>query len=486
MLQKSNIKLTIVFCALLSSCGLFGPDYKKPQVENGEKWRSQQGNNLINSKENLTQTAWWQKFNDPTLNDLIQQGLYRNNNIEVAKNNLLVAQASLKQVEMNWVPTINLGASAGTGQAFNNSFTNTSGNPALGALHPNDPQGFGFSGIGLIPSYTLNVFSQINQQKMAKLSVKMQEQVINSVKLAVISQIAGSYFTLLGLHKQLELQEKMIADAEMMKNYNIIKYKSGSTDNLQIEALEQYISNLKSQIPQIKHNIVQVENTLQVLTDHNPDTITKIGNFDNISANGIVPVNMPSQVLNNRPDIAIAEYQLKLTNANIGLVRSQFFPSISLTTPVGAASGSLSKLFRGGTDFWAAQVSAGMPLLNLGLVAEMDKSKAQQSVAYYQYVQTVRTGFADVDNSLSQHDSYQNMATEQDVALQKAESIQKSLQIKYKLGAVSYADTIGAQLDVDYVRSSNNQTKIQQMGSIVQLYQALGGGYDVKPAVDQK
>jgi multidrug efflux system outer membrane protein len=98
----------------------------------------------------------------------------------------------------------------------------------------------------------------------------------------------------------------------------------------------------------------------------------------------------------------------------------------------------------------------------------------------------VRTGFADVDNSLSQHDSYQNMATEQDVALQKAESIQKSLQLKYKLGAVSYADTIGAQLDVDYVRSSNNQTKIQQMGSIVQLYQALGGGYDVKPVVDQK
>ena len=127
-----------------------------------------------------------------------------------------------------------------------------------------------------------------------------------------------------------------------------------------------------------------------------------------------------------------------------------------------------------------------MPLLNLGLVAEMDKSKAQQSVAYYQYVQTVRAGFADVDNSLSQHDSYQNMVHEEDIALQTAQSIKKSLQLKYKLGAVSYADTIGAQLDVDYVRSSNNQTKIQQMGSIVQLYQALGGGYDAKPLLDQK
>lgn len=461
------------------SCGLFGPDYNKPQLETNDTWRSK-GKNNENDQVNLPQTAWWKKFNDPVLNGLITQAMSHNNNIEVAKSNLLVAQATLTQVEMNWVPTINLGATAGSGQAFNNSFTNTSGNPALGMVHPNNPQGFGFSGIGLIPSYTLNVFGQINQQNLAKLGVKMQEQVINAVKLAVISQVAGSYFTLLGLHKQLYLQQKMIADAKEMRKYNAIKNKLGKDDNLQIITIDQYISSLEAQIPQIQHNIVQVENTLQVLTDHNPQSITTLGNFDNIKGNDIVPVNLPSTVLNNRPDIAIAEYQIKLANASIGLARSQYFPTISLTTPIGAGSGSLSKLFSGGTDFWTAQISAGMPLLNLGLAAEIDKSKAQQKVAYYNYVLAVRSAFAEVDTALSQNDSLKQVIDEQNLSLAKAKDIQKNIQTKYKLGAVGYSDTIGTKLDVDYVEASNNQTKIKQMGSIVQLYQTLGGGYEVK------
>jgi multidrug efflux system outer membrane protein len=475
-----RVKLfTLLLNVFIAGCGLFGPDYNKPQLETNDTWRSK-GKNTENDQVNLPQIAWWKKFNDPVLNGLINQAISHNNNIEIAKSNLLVAQATLSQVEMNWVPTISLGASAATGQAFNNSFTNTSGNPALGMIHPNNPQGFGFSGIGLIPSYTLNVFGQINQQNIAKLSVKMQEQVINAVKLAVISQVAGSYFTLLGLHKQLYLQQKMIADAKELRKYNLIKNKLGQADNLQIIAIEQYISSMEAQVPQIQHNIVQVENTLQVLTDHNPESITTLGNFDNINADGIVPVNLPSTVLNNRPDIAIAEYQIKLANASIGLARSQYFPTISLTTPIGAGSGSLSKLFSGGTDFWATQISAGLPLLNLGLAAEIDKSKAQQKVAYYNYVLAVRTAFADVDSSLSQNDSLRKVAREQLISLAKAQDIQKNIKTKYKLGAVSYSDTIGTKLDVDYVKANNNQTKIQQMGSIVKLYQSLGGGYEAK------
>jgi multidrug efflux system outer membrane protein len=474
-----------ILTIFLASCGLFGPDYQKPQLTTNDSFRSL-GKNLENDKVNLPQTAWWKKFNDPILNQLINQAIVHNNNIEVAKSNLLVAQATLEQVQMNWVPTINLGASAATGQAFNNSFTNTSGNPALDMIHPNNPQGFGFSGIGLIPSYTLNIFGQINQQNIAKLNVKMQEQVINAVKLAVISQVAGSYFTLLGLHKQLQLQQKMITDAQELRKYNIIKQQLGQYDNLQISVIEQYITNLEAQIPQIQHNIVQVENTLQVLTDNNPHSINNLGNFDNLSANNIVPINLPSTVLNNRPDIAIAEYQIKLSNASIGLARSQYFPTISLTTPVGIASGSLSKLFSGGTDFWATQISAGLPLLNLGLAAQIDQSKAQEKVAYYNYVLAVRSAFAQVDNALSQHDSLRQVMYEQDIALIKAKAIQNNLLTKYKLGAVSYADTIGTKLNIDYVKANNNQTKIKQMDSIVQLYQTLGGGYNVKPKLLQQ
>lgn len=482
-MKIKQICLVSLLGTVLASCGLMGPSYEKPNVATPTTWQSQDQLSQIEST-NLTQLAWWRQFNDPKLNQLIESALINNNTLQVAMGNVLQAQAVLHKVNMGWVPTVSLGAGGMAGQSFNPSFTNLSPYPLLNNVNPTT-QDFNGYGVGVIPSYTLNVFSQVKQGEIAKLNVALQKQATNAVRLGVISQVASCYFTLLGLQKQLVLQQQILADAREMRHYTQVQYDNGSVSDFNLDGLDQYIAGLVGNIPEIKTNITQTENALQVLTNNNPGKIITQNNFDNIKPDGIVPVNLPSSVLKQRPDIMAAEYQLQVSNGNIGAVTAMFFPSISLTGMLGQGSMELTNLFSAGGDFWASQLAVALPVLNLGLYAEVDKAKASYYSAYYNYVQSIRTAFSQVDNSLSSHDSLKQKSVQQMVSLSKAQNLYATAQKQYRQGTVSYANTLGLKLNIDYAEASANQVKIQQMNSLVTLYQALGGGYQVESQLTQ-
>lgn len=482
-MKIKQICLVILLGAMLASCGLMGPSYEKPNIAAPTTWQSQDKLSQLEST-NLAQLAWWKQFNDPKLNQLIESALTNNNTLQVAMGNVLQAQAVLHKVNMGWVPTVSLGAGGMAGQSFNPSFTNLSPYPLLNNVNPTT-QDFNGYGVGVIPSYTLNVFSQIKQGEIAKLNVALQKQATNAVRLGVISQVASSYFTLLGLQKQLVLQQQILADAREMRHYTQVQYDNGSVSDFNLDGLDQYIAGLVGNIPEIKTNITQTENALQVLTNNNPGKIITQSTFDNIKPDGIVPVNLPSSILKQRPDIMAAEYQLQVANGNIGAVTAMFFPSISLTGMLGQGSMELANLFSAGGDFWASQLAVALPVLNLGLYAEVDKAKASYYSAYYNYVQSIRTAFSQVDNSLSSHDSLKQKSVQQMVSLGKAQNLYATAQKQYHQGTISYANTLGLKLNTDYAEASANQVKIQQMNSLVTLYQALGGGYQVESQLTQ-
>lgn len=459
---------------ILSSCGLMGPTYIKPNIDTPNNWNSPDKLAKFESA-NLSQTAWWQQFNDPTLNKLIVEALTNNNNIQIAIGNSLQAKATLSQVNMNWIPTIQLGAIGVAGQITNPGFSNTSGNPMMNYNASN--QNFDGYATGFIPSYSLNIFNQVKQTEVAKLNVEMQKQAINATKLAVISQVSASYFNLLGLHKQLLIQKQLLTDAQELRKYTQIQYEHGSVSSANLGALDQYIASIQTKIPDLENNITQVENAIQVLTNKNPAKIMIHNTFDEISTQNIVPINLPSDVLKNRPDVAIAEYQLQIANGNIGVVTSMFFPSINLTGLLGQGSLKLTNLFTAGGDIWAGELAATMPFLNLGLYSQIDKAKAQYYSAYYNYLQTVRSAFANVDNALASHNNSDKMASIQQISYTKSLDLYNIAQTQYKKGAISYADTLALKLNMDYELAKSNQLKIQQLNNIVNLYQSMGGGY---------
>lgn len=476
-MRITQITLAVMTASIITGCGLLGPTYKEPTLNMPTNWSSKD-TLTISESQNLAELAWWKKFNDPQLNALIESAFLNNNNLQVAMGNMLQAQAALRQVSMSWVPMIGLGGTEFAGQVFNPGFTNNSAVP-LGSLPLNNTN-FNGNGYGVLPTYTLNVFQLIKQNEIAKLNIALQQQSINAVRLGIITQVANSYFTLLGLQRQYELQQQILTDALEMHKYSEIQYRHGKSSDLNLLGLDQYIAGLKANLPMIKSDITQAQNALQVLTNNNPAKIKLNNNFANITTDNIVPVNLPSAVLKNRPDVISAEYQLQLNNADIGAVTSAFFPTISLTGGLGQGSVSISSLFDGGGDFWMGQLAATMPLLNLGLYAQVDKAKAGYYSAYYNYVQTVRNAFAQVDNGLVNHDSLTQNLREQQSAIDKAQAIYAMAQKQLKQGAIAYSDSIGFKLNVDYGLAKQNQIKIQQLNSLVNLYQALGGGYLVE------
>lgn len=474
---NKNMVLTIL-AATIASCSLLGPKYKKPEINTPQSFSHESGvKNLKVESIALCDDAWWKKFNDPVLNHLIMDALKNNNDIQVAIGNITAAKFDLEKSKNLWLPTVGLGGVGFVGQGFNQSVS--SSNPGLAGGFQNTTNFSGVAG-GFVPAYSLNIFQNLKTTEIAKLNLDMQRVAKNSVRLSVISQVTGSYFTLLSLQKRLSIQENMIVEARDLRDYELVKIKNGTSVYSNLAAIDQFIAEISTAVPNIKHNIVVTENAIQVLTNQNPASIIVPNNLKEIKTYGMIPINLPSGVLKNRPDIMMAEYQLQISNAKIGLNMSRFFPTISLTSPIGLSSFQLGNLFSGSTDFWMTQLSATMPVLDMSIYSDIKKSKADYYAAYYNYIRAVRLAFADVDDNLSKYDAANKVYQLRAKELEAAKKIYASVVAKYQAGASSYSDTINMKLNVNSVLINMNQDKLNQLNGIVNLYQGFAAGYNVK------
>lgn len=473
-----NKILFFITCLILFGCSnVLGPKYSIPKSETPKNWNNSLDNTTTNDID-LTKLAWWKQFNDPILNELINEAIKNNNNIQVAIGNISRAKASLKKVYMSWVPSINLGLGALFGQSFNNNSTIQvqSNQPSFKAQNTLN---ISTDYIDLPLNYSINIFEIIKNQDVAKANVQMQIANKNSIKLSIISQVIGSYFTLLALQKQQMLQEEMIKDATRAKDFYKIKFEDGAISKMDLEIMEQAVSYLKTQLYTINNNIIQTQNTIQVLINKNPSAIITKNNIDNVKLDNIIPINLPSKVLKSRPDIMAAEYQVKSSNSKIGVATAVFFPTLSLTSAIGAATFQLGSLVSGTSDFWAAQAKAAMPLLNLSYFTDIQLAKGDYYSAYYNYIQTVKSAFAEVENNLSKYQATHKTYEEFEHSLKSANNLYSLSLLQYEIGENSLADTMNYKLDLDYNLLTLNQAKLNQLNSLITVFQSFGSGYNV-------
>jgi len=449
-------------CALLgivtalAGCGIFGPNYSKPSITTPNDWQSKDYLATTTDGANLPAMAWWRNFNDVQLNSLIESALINNNDIQVAVGNIITAQGLLQQIDYAWIPT--MGGAVG--------FTNQSNGQQI-------PGYFA----GLTPNYTLNIVQQIRSQQFAKANLAAVKAAQDNVRLGIISQVASSYLTLLGQDYQLQLQQRLVTDLGELLKLTGDQYKYGLISLYTLQQYQQQYEQAKAVIPIIRNNIVKSQNALRLLINQNPGDITRGLSFMQVKDTGIIPVNLPSTVLKNRPDVQQAEEELIAANANIGVATSTFFPSISLTNDVGAASNALSGLFNSGTGFWNTQIAATMPILSFGTYGQIKQAKGQYYAAYYKYVETVRVAFQSVDNDLSAHAQYTTSLWTQMQFSKSAKVAYTLSQASYSKGLYSYPTLLQNKINYDNAEISVAQSKILQLNTIVQLYQDLGGGY---------
>ncbi len=457
--------------AILSGCGLWGPDYTKPTVDTPSAWSS--ADNLSTSEMNasLPDTAWWEKFNDKSLNSLMAQALKNNLSVQQSIGSIIQAQGYLEQIQMGWVPAFAPTAGYANTTSFNNVLSATAASASAGRN--------GGYNVGIIPTYTLNIFQQLRNQEAAKAQLYAAQATKDAMRLTILSQVSGSYFTLSELNYQLELQESLVADTGKLYELAGSQYKEGYISLLSLQSYEQKYQTAKAQIPVIKNDIVSTQNALQVLINRNPGAIMLGSNFNNIVMDGIIPANIPSTVLKQRPDVVSSEQQLVAANADIGVATSVFFPTISLTVGTGTASPALNGLFSDTNDFWQFSGTATFPLVNLAAFGAIKSAKGAYYTAYYNYIYTIRNAFSQVDSGLSAHERITASYNEQ-AKVYDSTKVAYGLSVdNFNKGLYSELDELNAKVTMDSAAITLASLKLQQLQTIVNLYQYLAGGYNV-------
>ncbi|MBK2024762.1 TolC family protein [Francisella philomiragia] len=475
--QKRKILITLyLFSSLLPSCSFFDPKYEKPKVEIPSIWKNQPTGKDNMSKWNLPNLAWWRDFHDASLNGLITTALHDNENLQISIGNILQADAEINKANYAWLPTASVGGGGFMVIPFDVN--------ASGALKSAGSQPVGGSLAGIIPSYTINIAREYKMGEITRLGKEINVSVKDAVRLSIISKICIAYFSLLSAKQQLKLQSEYTKNLENLYKYTNNLRDSGVVSSLETEERNQTLEIEKGKLAIINNDIVVFENTLRAIIGKNPGSINTYTDFNKISTDIKTPANMPSQVLKNRPDIAIAEYKLKLSNANIGLARSQFFPNIDLTGAFGNATLALGELATANLFTWAYFAQAAMPVFNMSILADSDKAKAQFYEAYYNYVNTLHEAFRDVENQLSENQANKVNFKNVLLSVNSAKVQQNIYSQKYDAGIISEIKYIEKRLNTIYQEMQMNRAKLNLLVSTVGLYEALGSGYSVDDNID--
>ena len=436
----------------LAGCSLIYPKYDKPQIDTPTSWANM--TELLNAESNLAYIAWWQQFNDPVLNKLIESGLLVNNTVQKAYGNLELAQGQLKSVELSWLPSL-------TGMAGYSS------NPSLG-----NPQVF----YGLMPLYaSLNVFNLLARQKSADINVEAAQYAVQATKLAFIGQISSGYYTYISEVEMLRLYNQFLADSKEMLDIQKDDFQGGLNSQIGVKGLSQRYTAALAEQKIIQSNILKSQNALRYLINQNPGAIITQANFAKLNTQYSNFGNQAATVLANRPDVALAEAQYRLATQNVGVATSSLLPSVNL-------------------DYFAGQVDvaqSGLPngiygpladtyvnwSINPAIFGQISALSGSKKIAYANYIDTVRKALHDVDNDLINHRDANERFTDLSKSYDDAKSKYQLNNDLYQQGIISYAATLSDKLELDQSAIALNRVKLAQMITLVNLYQDLGGGY---------
>ncbi len=449
--------LTLSF--ILSSCNQHA---QNPVLVVPDQWAAQDSH-YMNSNEKLPCFAWWKQFKDPNLDSFIDRGLIYNNDINAAVAHIEAAQGELRRVQLNWIPEV-------TGNAGYSSF------PYLG-----------FPGVLLtvVPTYTLNIFKQIKEQQKAKYELKATKAMYHGVRLAVISQIVSNYFNYLSQIERLTLLHALEQDLSKLITIAQTMYQGGLYARTEIDLAKTELSLIQAKERVVQQNIVISENALHYLLDENPDKIFVSRRFKDLNGQKMIIGALPINIIENRPDMEQAKQELFAANAGIGIAFAPLLPAINLAM----ARGEIAKVENGGQLGQAIhfnQAIVEVPFLRASTYGQLVKAKGLDKASYYRYSDTLRKVLRDVTNDLSAHELYTKRFNDVLKAVRELTNAYRLNQTLYQRGIISHLSLIKEKVRLDELAIEVNQHKLEQLITVVNLYQDLAAGYNYIPSTFEK
>lgn len=468
--------LPVWFClGILGGCAV-GPNYHRPSVDAPATFRGQP-DALTNS---LADLPWWDIYQDATLRDLIHQALTNNYDVRIAVARVEQAHALTVQARSAFFPQIGYEGIAARGRRSSlgrpNVINPGSGNPTTSGFLAD------FNAV-----WEVDLFGRVRRaNEVVRAQYLATAEAQRGVRVVLQSQVAIAYFQLLELDRLMEIAQRATNTfGETLQIFNE-RLRGGVAGQLETSRAEAALASAAATLPELRRQIMLKENQLNVLLGRNPGSVARTASLLQETLPPAVPAGLPSALLERRPDVRGAEQNLRAANANIGLAIGQFFPRIGLTALYGGVSTELSALTSGAANAWAVAANVSGPVFQAGRhYGEYQQARAAWEESRLRYQQVALNAFQEVSNALIAREQFAEIRAEQERAVRAYEqSVAVSLQ-RYRAGKAAYYEVLEAQQQLFPAENALAQTRLSQLIVVVQLYEALGGGWSEPAAKNQ-
>lgn len=468
--------------ATLAACTL-EPHYTRPAPPVPSTWNGASGE--ASAMNSVADIGWLQFFPDPTLQRLIALALENNRDLRVAMLNVQAAQAQYRIQRADLFPSVSASAveqvesfpsgvfsTGSTGSALSTSGTSTT--PVTGG----STFRFFQAGVGFT-SYELDLFGRIRSLSHAALEQYFgTEETRRSSQLTLVAEVASAYLAVLADEAILKVTRETLE--AQTTSYNLIKQSldAGTTTALALRQAATTVDTARANLAAYTRQDAQDRNALMLLIGVPiPEDIKFSADLDAQTFEANLPVGMPSEVLERRPDVLAAEHQLISANANIGAARAAFFPSITLTGQYGTASTQLSGLFKPGSASWTFSPQISVPIFAGGAnVANLDLSKIQKNVSIAQYEKTLQSAFREVDDALAARATLDEQLAAQRALLEDTSESYHLAEMRFRSGIDSFLPVLVAQQSLYSAQQAVVSLELLRLQNMATLYKALGGG----------
>jgi multidrug efflux system outer membrane protein len=456
---------SLAICAMLALAGCtLGPDYQRPDIKSPAAFQYEPKDAAATAD-----TPWWKQFQDPVLDQLIDEALKHNTSVQIAAANVEQAAAVLTQTRSQLFPTIGYGAGAQRERARE---------PAFATLIPNYPNPTSAYQAALQASWEVDLWGRIRRQSESALAnVLATDEARRGVILSLVAQVANSYLQLRGLDAQLDVAKKTLQTYKESVDLFTLQFQYGQVSMMNVAQAQSQYETAAAQIPLIESQIAQAQSSLAVLIGRDPGPILRGKSVYDLLLPQ-VPQGVPSALLERRPDLAQAEQQLIAANAQIGAAKALYFPTISLTGAYGNASADLSKLFSGPARVWSYAGSVIGPIFSFGAISgQVAQAEAAQNAALLNYQLSIRNAFADVDNALIANQKLREQLDAQVKLVAALQQYNELARLQYDGGYTSYSTVLQAEQALFPAELNLASIRAQLFASSVNIYKAMGGGW---------
>jgi multidrug efflux system outer membrane protein len=463
---RLEILATLCLFLLLPACRV-GPNYRRPNVATPAVFRGAWG---AAEQASFADLPWWELFRDPILKQLIKTSLANNQDMAVAVARVEQARQVAAEARSQYFPAIGYTTVISYGH---NQFVNS---PAS-----NQPNAQGFLLAIARATWEADLWGRIRRtNEAARAQLLATEEARRGVMLTLTSDVSQAYFELLGLRYRLEISRKTSQSYTSTLKLFTERFEGGLGNQLQTSRAAADLATANASIPEIERLVALRENQISVLLGNPPGPIETKTRLLEETVPPSVPAGLPSALLERRPDVLAAAANVRAANAEIGIARSAYFPTIGLTTFFGKLSTPLADLSSGNTNAWSIGSNISGPIFQGGAL----RARTRQAVANWEeararYAQTALNAFRDVSDALISREKFDAVRDELIGAVQSNEQAVRISTNRYLEGLSSYNEVLEAQQRLYPGELALADTEVSRRLVIVQLYRALGGGWNL-------